>query len=231
MKTSSPSLALERVPPPTALPSANFDRVARLYRWAEYLALGPLLRLTREHFLPHLTAIRHALVLGDGDGRFAARLLLAAPHCRISAVDSSAVMLELLRARCTRTSDRSRVQTKQVSVLDTNVDRDCDLIATHFLLDCLTQDEVNALAKRLAGEVQPRCRWVLSEFCIPPGRVAGPLGAAYIRLLYLAFRALTGLRVQQLPDPQLALGKAGFVRLARSERLCGLVYAELWQLE
>ena len=57
----------------------NFDRVARLYRWAEYLLLGPLLARTRKHFLPQLTSATHALVLGDGDGRFLAHLLHHAP--------------------------------------------------------------------------------------------------------------------------------------------------------
>ena len=40
----------------------NFDRVARIYRWAEYLTLGPLLQRTRAYFLPQLADRRRALV-------------------------------------------------------------------------------------------------------------------------------------------------------------------------
>lgn len=214
----------------TAVQTSNFDRVARLYRWAEYLTLGPLLRRTREQFLPTIGNPEDALVLGDGDGRFAAALLRAVPSCRVRAIDSSATMLRLLRARCDREGSTNRLRAEQASVIKIHADPTCDLIATHFLLDCLTQADVDRLTARLANEVRPGCRWVLSEFAVPRGRFAGPLGALYIHLLYRAFRLLTGLQVQQLPDPQLALTAAGFTRMARVERLRGLLYAELWQL-
>ena len=42
----------------------NFDRVARGYRWAEYLALGPLLERTRTRHLDALPGAGQALVLG-----------------------------------------------------------------------------------------------------------------------------------------------------------------------
>ena len=42
--------------------SPNFDRVARPYRWAEYLALGPLLQQTRTAHLDRLTYCRQALL-------------------------------------------------------------------------------------------------------------------------------------------------------------------------
>ena len=98
---------------------ANFDRVARLYRWAEYLALGPLLERTREHFLPQLAGRRQALVLGDGDGRFLARLLRQQPGLHALAVDTSAVMLRLLRQRCLDSAPAavSRLRTLRASAL------------------------------------------------------------------------------------------------------------------
>ena len=60
----------------------NFDRIARLYRWGEYALLGPALERTRNHLLPLLAIRRNALVLGDGDGRFLARLLSQNPALR-----------------------------------------------------------------------------------------------------------------------------------------------------
>ena len=78
----------------------NFDRVARVYRWAEYLSLGPLLQRTRTHFLPQLATSKRAFVLGDGDGRFLCKLLAQNKDLYATTVDSSAQMLALLRARC-----------------------------------------------------------------------------------------------------------------------------------
>ncbi len=105
-----------------------------------------------------------------------------------------------------------------------------DLIATHFLLDCLTQPELNSLALRLAAGVRPGCLWVVSEFGYPRHRLGRALARLYLRLLYAAFRALTGLLPQHLPDPERGLVDAGFRRLERRERLGGFLYAELWQL-
>ena len=209
---------------------ANFDRVARLYRWAEYLALGPLLKRTREQYLRELGATKHALVLGDGDGRFTAALLRHAAHAHVHAVDSSAAMLRLLQARCARDGHGDRLATQHATVEEAHATEACDLIATHFLIDCLSQSEVDRLVHRLATEVQPGCRWLISEFGQPRAGWARLLGAAYIRALYLAFGLLTGLRTQSLPNPQPALTSAGFQRLARTERLQGLLYAELWVL-
>jgi len=205
----------------------NFDRVARIYRWAEYLSLGPLLERTREHFLPQLADRRHALVLGDGDGRFLARLLHQNPTLQALAVDTSAAMLHLLRQRCHFASHR--LDTLQTSALAVEAPPATDLIVTHFFLDCLTQPEVDRLTRHLASQMAPGTLWLLSDFAHPPNRLLRPFAALYIRCLYLAFALLTGLRVTRLPDPQTALTTAGFRLLTRHQRLSGLLYTELWQ--
>ena len=208
-------------------PQPDFDPVARIYRWAEYLALGPLLERTREHFLPQLADSRRALVLGDGDGRFLARLLQCCPALHATAVDTSATMLTLLQRRCHFAAPRLR--TIHASALTIDAPPDTVLIVTHFLLDCLTQPEVDAFTQRLAAQTSPGTLWLLSDFAVPPHRILRLFAALYIRALYLAFRLLTGLRVTRLPDPQSALTAAGFERIARRQRLGGLLYTELWR--
>jgi hypothetical protein len=228
----------------TSPPQPNFDRVARIYRWAEYLALGPLLVRTRNHFLPQLTHCRRALVLGDGDGRFLAQLLERQPNLHALAVDTSATMLHLLRNRCFR--NITRLQTLQTSALEIVRypgssgsgfmatgeeiwDLAPDLIATHFFLDCLTQPEVDALTQRISAQLHPGALWLVSDFGQPHPRALRPLAALYIRTLYLVFRILTGLRVTRLPNPQSALSNANFDRIARHDLLYGLIYTEIWR--
>jgi len=208
-------------------PQPDFDRVARIYRWAEYLALGPLLQRTRTHFLPQLTGCRRALMLGDGDGRFLARLLQQEATLHAAAVDTSARMLDLLRARCVFADDR--LHTRNASALTVDVQPDTDLIVTHFFLDCLTQPEVDALTQRIGAGTQPGTLWLLSDFALPRSSALRPFAALYIRTLYVAFRILTGLRVTHLPDPQTALAASNFIRVARHERLGGLIYTEIWK--
>jgi SAM-dependent methyltransferase len=211
----------------TSQPQPDFDRVARIYRWAEWLTLGPLLERTREHFIGQIADRRQALILGDGDGRFLAALLEHNSHLQAVAVDTSAVMLSLLRKRCS--SNAARVMTKQTSALAVNAPPSTDLIVTHFLLDCFTQPEVDALTLRLAAQTAPGTLWLLSDFALSTQRILRPFTALYIRALYLAFRILTGLQVTQLPDPQRSLLQAGFERIERHQLVFGLLYTELWR--
>jgi len=210
----------------TPTPEANFDRVARIYRWAEYLTLGPLLQRTRTHFLPQISDRRQALVLGDGDGRFLAQLLSHNPDIHALAVDTSAAMLHLLRGHCRGSSPR--FDTQNTTALTIQPPPNTDLIVTHFFLDCLTQPQLNTLTHHLSATTKPGTLWLLSDFQIPQSPLA-PLVRLYIRALYFAFRILTNLRINHLPNPQIALSQAGFQRITHHECLFGILYTELWR--
>jgi trans-aconitate methyltransferase len=217
----------------TPPPQPNFDRVAALYQPAEYMTLGPLLQRTRTALLDQLPSPRHALLLGDGDGRFVEQLLLRFPACHAIAVDTSAAMLSRLRRRCLRSvpNAATRLTILQRSALDLDPDtiHAPDLIVTLFFLDCLSQSELDALVTRLAPALVPGGVWLVSDFALPTHPVLRPLASLYIRALYLAFRLLTGLRVTRLPEHGPALGRAGLRLMARRSFLGGLLCTELWQ--
>ena len=208
-------------------PQPNFDHIARIYRWAEYVTLGPLLQRARMHFLPQLPHCRRAVVLGDGDGRFLAALLRQQPELHALAVDTSSAMLHLLSKRCSQSA--SLVQTLHASALNIVLPTETDLVATHFFLDCLTQHEVDSLASILANHMRPGTLWLLSDFGQPVLRALRPLASIYISALYLAFRILTGLRVNRLPNPQSSLSNAGFDCIGRRDIFFGLIYTEMWR--
>jgi len=204
----------------------DFDPVARAYRWLEYGALGLLLERTRECHLSHLSQCRQALILGDGDGRFTARLLAAAPTVQVQAVDLSDAMLTLLRRRCT--VSRDRLQTFQQDARTYTPSGEPDLVVTHFFLDCLTQMEVDALVARLTPRLASGALWLVSDFRIPSGLLRWPAWL-YVRALYLAFRVLTGLRITRLPNHAAALERYGFTRVASQRRLFGMLTSEVWR--
>lgn len=212
-------------PPSGSLPPPNFDRIARPYRWLEYLTLGRSLQHCREHFLPHLLHARQALVLGDGDGRFLARLLTRNPSLNADAVDLSASMLALLVTRC---NAPKRLTTHHTDALTFTPGTVYDLVVTHFFLDCLTDPQLNTLTRRLAPSLSPEALWLVSDFRIPPGLLRLP-ARRLIRGLYLAFRLLTGLRPTHLPDHAAALTRIGLLPIAGHRSLGGLLTTELWQ--
>jgi SAM-dependent methyltransferase len=200
----------------------------------EYLTFGHSLERCRTYFLPQLAHRRSALVLGDGDGRFLARLLAANPSLHADAVDTSPAMLRLLTRRVQTASPyaQTRLRTYQISALKFEPDRTpgpkYDLIVTHFFLDCLTESEVDALAQRLARHITPNALWLISDFRIPAGAMHLP-ARALVRALYLGFRILTGLRTTNLPNHPTALTAANFTLAAQHHSLAGLLTSELWE--
>jgi SAM-dependent methyltransferase len=217
----------------TAASAPNFDYIARPYRWLEYLTLGTALTRCRNTFLAQLGDRRHALVLGDGDGRFLARLLSANSRLYADAVDISPAMLRLLarRAHAAHPTAATRLRTFQTSALNFDAPSEIpyDLVVTHFFLDCFTRSELDLLVRRLRSHLAPGALWVLSDFRIPHGPLRWP-ARALIRSLYCAFRILTGLRTDRLPDYTATLTSAGFVRTARQLSFGGILGAELWVL-
>jgi ubiquinone/menaquinone biosynthesis C-methylase UbiE len=212
---------------------SNFNLIARPYRWLEYLTLGKALENCRTHYLPQLLDRRHALVLGDGDGRFLAQLLKHNLNLQAHAVDTSATMLQLLRQRCEAATPNAavRLRTYHSNALTVSLEdseNSYDLIVTHFFLDCLTQPELDTLVTRIAPTLTPGALWLISDFRIPTGLMRLP-ARAFVRSLYLAFRLLTGLRTTHLPDHATSLTQAGLTRIAHQHHLFGLLTTELWQ--
>jgi hypothetical protein len=208
----------------------NFDRLARAYRWMEWASFGPFLGLCRTTFLPRLTQCSNALVLGDGDGRFAARLLRANPHIRVHAVDASPAMLATLSRACSSNAIRLTIETADLRAWRPAPAPTAlyDLVVTHFVLDCLSASGVLALARLIRPNVSPNALWVVSEFGVPQGWFGRLVAATIVRGLYLGFGLLTGLQARALPDYASALRTAGFICLARHTRLGGLLVSELW---
>ncbi|UWZ86687.1 class I SAM-dependent methyltransferase [Occallatibacter riparius] len=211
-------------------PKLNFDRLAGLYRWMEWLSFGPYLDRCRRAFLPELADARRALVLGDGDGRFTAALLKRNAAVCVDAIDVSEAMLESLKFRAGAGAVRVRTQARDVRVWTPREEAEYDLIVTHFFLDCLTADDVRRLAERLRANLQPGVRWVISEFAIPHNAFGRWVARPVVSFLYWAFRVLTGLQVERLPDWQSALQAAGFQRATERRFLRGLLTSQLWVL-
>ena len=206
----------------------DFNRIAGLYRWMEWLTFGPFLQRTRRSFLSMLQQHRCALVLGDGDGRFTASLISSNRHIRVDAVDASEAMLSELAAR----SSSTRVRTHSADARTFQpIHRDYDLIATHFFLDCLSTEEIQDLAGRLRDHADPKAMWVVSEFAIPSNSYGRLIARPLISLLYAAFGLLTGLGIRNLPDHRRALAESGWRLVDQHRFLAGLLVSELWQIE
>jgi len=205
----------------------NFNALARSYRWMERITFGPWLWRCRCAFLENLCSGRSALVLGDGDGRFTARLLQENSAVIVDAVDVSKQMLKELARNAGIFIGRVRIHLGDARLCEFPP-TPFDLIVTHFFLDCLTTAEIAALAAQIRRHVHPEARWVVSEFAVPPGWVGWLIARPLITALYLAFWILTGLSVHRLPNYRKALAEADFVLVEDKTLLGGLLVSELW---
>jgi ubiquinone/menaquinone biosynthesis C-methylase UbiE len=195
----------------------NCDSIARAYRWLEYLSFGRELERRRFRYLPDVACARRALVLGDGDGRFTARLVQQGTE--IDYIDVSRRMLALARERAGTANVTYRHGDALTLPL---VSSEYDLIASHFFFDCFEEREARLLTERVAQAARPDAKWLVSEFREP--RWARLL----VRGLYLFFRATTGLKTRRLIDHRPLLDERGFHLEQEETSMFGLLASELW---
>jgi hypothetical protein len=231
MNNDRPSIPESRPP--------NFDSIARAYRWMEYLTFGTILERCRFQFLSECCQSRQALILGDGDGRFIAQLFATNPVLRADAVDLSPAMLNQLTRRVNRTKrdctstlhpGETRLRTICADVRNFFPEAaEYDLIVSHFLLDCLTDREVEHLVNNVIPRLAPNSLWLISEFAVPATGWHRLPARLLITWLYFAFRKMTHLQVRQIPDYAGALTSYGFRRRQRASFLGGILSAEIWE--
>ena len=208
----------------------SFDRLARLYRWMEYLSFGPYLQQCRNLRSQEMARYHRALVYGDGDGRFLAELTRRIPDLQVAAVDASG---EMLRQAARRLPSGAQVRLVHADALGCDVaafpEAPFDLIITHFFLDCFDEAEIASLVSRVNGAAEDEALWVVSDFAIPRRPAARLAGALIVRGLYLAFGLLTGLKARRLPDHGRVMREAGWILEDRRELMLGLLVSEIWR--
>jgi SAM-dependent methyltransferase len=208
----------------------NFNRLAKLYFWMELATFGPFLARCRGAFLTELVPARRAVVLGDGDGRFTSELLCVNSQVRIDAVDVSQAMLDALLIRAGENAGRVSAHCGDARDWQP-ANPPYDLIVSHFFLDCLTTEEIRALAVKVRSAVSPSAIWIVSDFAVPRNLFGRWVARPLISLLYRAFGILTGLKIRSLPDHHLALRNAGFTLTQRQCWLRGLLVSEMWRCQ
>jgi SAM-dependent methyltransferase len=207
----------------------NADGIAASYRWLEYAAFGRELEYARFDYLDRARDARRVLILGEGDGRFLARLLESNRRACVDVVESSARMIALARGRVPE-SERARAAFHQINAArDPLPDGPFDLVVTHFFLDILTACEAEAVVSKAGARFSPGGAWLLSEFQAPRARIARVHARAWLAAMYGFFSIATGLQASQLPEYRRMLERAGLVETEHRERRWGLIRSQVWR--
>lgn len=197
----------------------------------EYLTFGPELQRRRREFLNETANARSVLILGDGDGRFTAEFLQQNRSAIVDWVECSQSMADLAARRIARAPNGPR-RTRQI-LQDAQMVRlngSYDLAVTHFFLDCFSTEELERLVPRITAHVRPGGRWIISEFQVPSSGLGRPVATLVIKLLYMTFGLLTGLKTRRLPNYRRVLESNGYIRTAAETGLAGMLVSEMWQL-
>lgn len=208
----------------------DFSRVAPFYRYLEFLVFGKALEARRRAFLARIGHPRAVLILGDGDGRFAAELLRSQNQqvARVDMVDISPGMVKLARKRlASLDAQGGGVRFVIGDVRDADLNGPYDLITSHFFLDCFSDAELASLVPRIARAASPGAQWLISEFAIPSGSLR-LVARLMIRFMYFFFRVTAGVQTRNIPEYELQLRACGFQRLEIQSALAGLLVSELW---
>jgi len=197
----------------------------------ERLFAGSLMQRCRTAFLDRVQDCRHALIPGEGPGKFLVELLLRNERITATVVEHSGGMIEQMRRRVVRGGiDPARVRFVQADALDWRPENAVfDLVATHFFLDCFPEEQLGRLIPRLAAATTPNALWLVSDFRLPESGWRRWRAGIILRLLYLLFRVTTGLRASSLTPPDELLRESGFVLLERRLENLGFAHADLWR--
>jgi ubiquinone/menaquinone biosynthesis C-methylase UbiE len=209
----------------------SFDRLARHYRWMEYVLAGNKLQRCRTAYLDQVREVRRALIAGEGNGRFLSAFLEANPSVQVTCVDGSARMLDCARVRLRREGRRAdNVEFIHADILAwTPPPAQFDLLATHFFLDCFPPVQLEIVLARLGAAAVPEGHWLISDFREPRAGPAKWRARSILAVMYLFFRCVTRLPARRLTAPDTLLERHGFALQSRRLSEWGLLHADLWR--
>ena len=210
----------------------QFDRIAPYFDWMERLCACGLMQRCRTAHIQQTKNCRHALLAGEGHGRFLEALLVANPNIHVTSVEWSQKMIDYSRRRLARRGlDLSRVTFQHADLLDCELSKaQFDLIVTHFFLDCLNPAQIKRVVRLMAEHSASDAIWLLADFRIPEEagwrrwRAMGIVAS-----LYLFFRLTLNLPARGLTPPDNFLKLHGFRLHDRKLMSCGLMHSDFWQ--
>ena len=208
----------------------SFDRIAPFYRCLETIAFGNALQRARVCWIDKIPSLKRALIVGAGNGRFLCELARVHPKIGIDCIDGSERMLQLARSRLSRHQPESlaRVCFLHCDIRNWSPKSPYDLIVTHFFLDCFPEQELKEIIEKLSGAAAPGARWLIADFTLPGQGFARLHARLWLWILYVFFRASTGIAADRIVDPAASFAKNGFVRsLTKSSRL-GMLKSDLY---
>jgi ubiquinone/menaquinone biosynthesis C-methylase UbiE len=204
----------------------SFDTLAPHYRWMERVLAGEKLQRCRTAFLPIIPTPKHALLVGEGNGRFLTAFRSRFPQTQITCLDASQKMLTQARRSLT---SQALIQFVHADIFQWQIPpQHYDLIVTNFFLDCFTAGQLQIIITKLATSATSDATWLLADFCQPSSGWKKWRAQWILHSMYLFFRFVTKLPAATLTAPDDFLRAAGFRLIDRVFHDWGLLHSDRW---
>jgi ubiquinone/menaquinone biosynthesis C-methylase UbiE len=191
----------------------------------ERVLAGQKLQRCRAAHLSKISAPTHALLMGEGHGRFLSEFVQRFPNSEVVCVDASEKMLAQARQSI---PNATTVEFVRADIFDWQPRKQFDLIVTNFFLDCFNADQLHLVIKKLANAASADANWLLADFCEPATGWKKWRARWILASMYLFFRAATKLPASHLTAPDPSLLQNGFTLQHRTIYDWGLLHADLW---
>jgi SAM-dependent methyltransferase len=212
----------------------NYCRIARFYRTIEALFIGRSLLNARVAHLSRLAQtgpIKHALLVGEGNGSFLLPFAQQFSQARITVIDGSPEMLRIARSRLADAGLLSARIEFQVADMTTVSLPQCtyDLLVTHFFFDNFSTSQAEHMIATLEQASTINAQWLLADYCMPLHGWRAWRAAMWLRALYTFFGLFAAVPVRSLPEIETALAASSFKRINRKTYSAGMLRSDYYQ--
>lgn len=183
--------------------TSGYDKLAPVYDWLAVFFVGKQIQQAQLKWLSYLSDRKKLLILGGGTGWMLPAVFQINPNLVIHYVDASAKMIAQAQAN----AQGSLIQFIQGTETDIP-DKDYDAVLTHFYLDLFSDDQLPDLIAKIKMKLANNALWLVTDF-----ETHTMLQRVKVRLMYLFFRMMTGLKTQALPKWYNTLTNAGCIAL------------------
>ncbi len=233
--------------------TSGYDRLARPYRWLEFLVFQGQLWRARVALVgsikKQLPDSPQVLVLGDGDGRLLSHLCKALPTATFTSVEQSEGMIQLQKSRVEHVGASARVRfihqnaanfskknRDQLAVFDNHPTRSqphwnapYDLLVMAFFSDCFPAETLSRCLPSWLAMIKENGLFYWVDFVQPRSGWRYYLAKPYLDAMHVFFRFTTGLVNKRLVDIDAIVAKESLRLLASENRKDGLIAAKLYR--
>jgi ubiquinone/menaquinone biosynthesis C-methylase UbiE len=208
----------------------DFNLVASIYQRLEKIVYGPDMQRARVCHLPQLSDCKSILCVGEGDGRFLAKLLETNPHSHVTCVEASSRMIVLAKERIQSEEFKGRVDFHNLIIeqFESN-NHSFDAIITNYFLDTYAGNELSAMIQKLTGFATQDTLWLVNDFTVPASGIRRLRAKLLLKIMYLFFRLTSNLRTQRLENPSRVLTNAGWKLASEKNFNHRFIVSRLWK--